>query len=158
MTAIAGICARCGCAETTACLDALGRACWWITPALCSACLTTPPEPLNTGGITSALSFGFVPPVDDVPVEELLEFERSHPGTSAGKAEAVRRTFGIGFARWMQLLRRAVRSRAALEHDALLARHLREAMETRARRRAALITRRPPMHHPLRAVPGLRDR
>ena len=36
--AAAGSCRMCGCTETTACVDARGRACHWVKPGLCSAC------------------------------------------------------------------------------------------------------------------------
>jgi hypothetical protein len=139
VTAAVGVCARCGCTESNACVDDLGRACWWVQPGLCSSCLTAPPQREQLQA--SALVFGYRLAAEGIPVGVLLEFERAHPGESGKKQEAVRKEFGLPFARWMQLLRRALASREALEHDPVLARHLRERMEVRARRRAALLRR-----------------
>lgn len=58
-------------------------------------------------------------------VSELLEFERTHPRNDGRKQEAIRLTFGIGFARYHQLLGLIIEPafpehREALEHDAAL--------------------------------------
>lgn len=78
------------------------------------------------------------------PVAVLLEFERAHPGGSGRKEQAVRLEFGLTLPRWYQQLDRVLRTREALEHDAVFVHHLRDLADRRARRRAGLITRRTP--------------
>lgn len=52
---------------------------------------------------------------------ELLEFERAHPGHSGRKQQAVRLTFQLPYARYLQLLRVALLTTDSTEHLAALA-------------------------------------
>jgi hypothetical protein len=137
---IVGVCAFCGCTDTTPCTDQAGQPCSWVTPALCSVCATRPTDP-GSELPASASVFGYRPAADHIPPGVLLDFEAAHPGISAGKAEAVRRTFGIGFARWTQLIHAVIRSRAALEHDPVLTHQLQDRIHRATTARAALLKR-----------------
>jgi hypothetical protein len=39
-------CRVCGCSDGTPCIDALGAACAWVAPDLCSACVGASPDQL----------------------------------------------------------------------------------------------------------------
>lgn len=75
---------------------------------------------------------------------DLLEFERTHPGHSGRKQEAVRVTFGLPYARYVQLLRVAILTTdsdehlAALEHDPVLTHRLADRWRAAVRRRLSL--------------------
>lgn len=76
-------------------------------------------------------------------VVELLEFERSQPSRHTGqKTAAIAARFGIAAGPYYQQLIAAVRTREAIEHDALLARQIRDRMEAGNRLRLSLIRRR----------------
>ena len=55
---------------------------------------------------------------------QLLEFERTRPRHNGPKDLAIRRTFGVSSTRYYQALARAVRTREALEVDAITARRV----------------------------------
>lgn len=49
--------------------------------------------------------------------ETLLDFEREHPREGAWKEYDIRMQFGIGYARYHQLLNRAAASEPGIRHD-----------------------------------------
>lgn len=72
--------------------------------------------------------------------EQLLEFERAHQGDTAGRrADAARRELGVTLPAFYQMLRTALGTRAALEHDAALTRHITDRWAAASRRRRDLI-------------------
>ena len=83
-------------------------------------------------------------PAERLPVGVLLEFERTHPGGSGRKAEAVRHRFGLSLPSWYQQLTAALATREALEHDAVFVRHLQDRLDRAVQRRLELLSRPPP--------------
>ena len=84
---------------------------------------------------------------EDIPHTELradpqdwhaiLDFERGWTGSPSAKQRAVRDRFGIGSARYHQLLDRALERPEALVYDPALVGRLRRVRETRRRKRFA---------------------
>ncbi|MEJ1087034.1 DUF3263 domain-containing protein [Microbacterium sp. Mu-80] len=71
-------------------------------------------------------------------VATLIDFAAAHPGPFNGTVdEAIRTELGITPARYFQLLSRAIKTTAALEHDPQTTYRLRRQAEQQARTRAA---------------------
>lgn len=73
-----------------------------------------------------------------ISVEQLLDFAAAHTGRFDGAVdEAIRAELGITPARYFQLLSRAIRTTAALEHDPQTTNRLLRQADQQARIRAA---------------------
>lgn len=73
---------------------------------------------------------------------EILEFERTNPGSSGRKHERIRRQFGITPARYLQLLIAAVATEEALVADAQATHQIQDRIRQGAEDRAALLRRK----------------
>jgi hypothetical protein len=62
---------------------------------------------------------------------DLLEFERTHWGSTPNKESAVRERFGLSLARYYQRVYALCRTEAAVRYDAVLVRHCLEAATSR---------------------------
>jgi hypothetical protein len=67
----------------------------------------------------------------------ILDFERRWAELAGGKEAAIRSEFGLGPARYYQMLHVLIDSPAALRQDPLLVRRLQRLRDTRIRSRAA---------------------
>lgn len=74
-------------------------------------------------------------PLDEFALD-VLEFEREWALRSGDKEAAIRSRFGLGSARYYQVLFALIDSPAALRHDPLLVRRLQRLRDTRADARA----------------------
>lgn len=77
-------------------------------------------------------------PTPPPTIEQLLDFAAAHPGRFTGHHdEAIRTELHVTPARYFQLLSRAIRTPAALEHDPVTTHRLRRQADQQARTRDA---------------------
>jgi hypothetical protein len=97
---------------------------------------TPPPAPVADPGHADE-SAPAVEPADPQDWHAILDFEREWAGAPTAKQRAVRDRFGIGSARYHQLLDRALERPEALVYDPGLVGRLRRVREARRRKRFA---------------------
>lgn len=64
-------------------------------------------------------------------VPELIDFEAAHPRRGGAKEHAIRQTFGVGMARYYQLLIRAANTVEAQQHDPITTRRIQDTTRSR---------------------------
>ena len=107
-----------------------------------------PPEPPPTQTVATSTSTSAGEAAEPAPTpadgradpqdwHAILDFEREWTGSPSAKQRAVRDRFGIGSARYHQLLDRALERPEALVYDPALVGRLRRVRDTRRRKRFA---------------------